>query len=172
MFKKIFTSEELSKKLCGYDFQEAVEIWRMKPQVANRRLAGSLQIFPNENTNNTIKYETSQIEICLQCILNRVTESADGGFKQWLLSHREDLMIQLSLILRFFCCEKDYLTDTRTLKFWTRKLLPRAVDRYLPTYELVLWKSGLRKNNICLQISSVFLIWFECNRIVFELGLF
>ena len=139
MFNKIFTSKELSSKICGYDFTEAVEIWKVKPQVANRRLAGSLPI-TNDN-NNTIEYKA--LEHCLQCIIKRIVESTqDEFFKELLSTNHQNIKTQLISILEYFCGEKEYVTDTKTLRFMTRKLLPRAVDRYLPIYELVLWKSG------------------------------
>ena len=141
MFNKIYSSKELSSKVCGFDFAEAIEIWKVKPQVANRRLAGSLTV-TNDN-NNIIEYKADEMEHCTQCIIKRLVESTqDSHFKGWLSSNHQDVKIQLLSILEYFCGEKDYMTDTKTLRFLTRKLLPRAVDRYSPTYELVLWKSG------------------------------
>ena len=134
MFNKIFTSKELSSKICGYDFTEAVEIWKVKPQVANRRLAGSLPI-TNDN-NNTIEYKAERVDHCLQCVIKRILESThDEYFTEWLSTNRQNIEKQLKPILEYFCGEKEYMTDTKTLRFITRKLLPRAVDRYLPTYQ-------------------------------------
>lgn len=145
MFQHSQTDHPVNKGVCGFDFEEAIQIWNLKPQVANRRLAGAINVVPYTDLTYKLDEEIN-LKNYLQTIFEQLcksTEESDGGFKLFLDDHREELSAHLLQSIRFFCFNEDLVTDTRTIRFWLRKLVPRSLDRYSATYELALWKSGM-----------------------------
>jgi len=162
MFQSTQTNLPVNKGVCGFDFEEAIQIWNLKPQVANRRLAGAVALVPYVDLTYQ---QTEELPIYVETIYKRLckdSEESDKSFNQFLIINQQELSAHLQLQMRYFLFHKELVTDTKTLRFWLRKLVPRCLDRYCATYELVLWKSG----RLFCEFScfSFFLFFFIINK--------
>ncbi|XP_066928972.1 probable tRNA (uracil-O(2)-)-methyltransferase [Clytia hemisphaerica] len=173
MFEKIFSTDEFHKRICGFDFEEAFDIWNQKPQVANRRLAGALKITENID----IIYDSDNVDDCVTCIKGILSNIEEDGFKQWYLENDDNIRNMLSPMMEYFCFHKIYRTETNTITLFVRKLLPRSIERYKNTYEMVLWKSDHsisaimyiplcigETNETCLSSRSYVFVMVEADR--------
>lgn len=152
-----------------FDFGESLEIWWIKPHVANRRLAGTVSFQDFE-----FDYGLKTAEQCLECISNVIkhmnfqqketlitSSSSTGDGAQAIhirnysdsiggdkASTTSDMSLDLldfkrmfNPVLTYFC--GSVVCKNSVVKCSIRKLLPRSQDLFSSTYELMLRKMGM-----------------------------
>ena len=113
----LIKKEDIILNCTSTDVLDAIDIWCIKPQVLNRRLAGCVYIFQKDLRDFSDPFLTTISE--LKCFLNASS------------LHELTKLVQL-------CFKAKGLPGKCIL----RKLFPKCLERYEPIVELVIISSG------------------------------
>ena len=149
---EIFKELGSRKVRCNaFDFKDAWDIWQIKPQVVNRRLAGCVQVLQKE-----VDFDVDCILTLLKqyLFMGETHERNDEASKFCNDKDRSNKYIEFSclytgeiktVISNFQQNLKKLYNkmDLAKVTLEVRKLLPRNIDRYKPTVEVNILYQGM-----------------------------
>ena len=149
---EIFKELGSRKVRCNaFDFKDAWDIWQIKPQVVNRRLAGWVQVLQKE-----VDFDVDCILTLLKqyLFMGETHERNDEASKFCNDKDRSSKYIEFSclytgeiktVISNFQQNLKKLYNkmDLAKVTLEVRKLLPRNIDRYKPTVEVNILYQGM-----------------------------